>query len=311
MTEALTAGLCVSFIVAGGFAKTLGRLVLDALTQSMGFSNASAERWMPFVAGLIFLLPLVFSVWMLVQVPPPDERDIQQRSIRPPMSPSDRRRMLHKYGLGIGAVAVIYFLATILRSLRDDFAPEIFAGMGAQVSAADYTIVDSAVGVIVLIVNGLSVLVRENRTALMVSLAVCLSGFLLIIGALLLTPLEMLSASGFMIMLGAGLYLPYVAVHTTVFERMIALTRDRSNLAFLMYVVDSLGYLGYVGVMLVRNFLPTPEGDASVNFLAGFRWVCWISALVSIVSLGVAFLYFARLPAQRPTELADSTELER
>jgi hypothetical protein len=106
----------------------------------------------------------------------------------------------------------------------------------------------------------------------------------------------MLTASGFMIVMGAGLYLPYVAVHTTVFERMIALTRDRSNLIFLIYVVDALGYLGYVGVMLIRNFLPSTSNDSAVEFVIGFRWFCAVSAVISIACVLLAMIYFARLP---------------
>ena len=53
-----------------------------------------------------------------------------------------------------------------------------------------------------------------------------------------------------MVLHGLGLYLPYVAVHTTIFERLIAMTRDRGNIGYLMYLADAFGYLGYVVVML-------------------------------------------------------------
>jgi len=300
MTEALTAGLCASFILAGGFSKTLGSWVLQYLTESMGLSLENAERWMPFVAGFVFIAPLVFSVWMLTQIPPPAQQDIQARSKRVPMSRKDRYDLLQNYGFGIGAVAVAFFLTTILRSIRDDFAPEIFQGLGVGVAATDYTRIDIVVASIVLVVNGLSVLVSENRRALLLSLMVCLAGFVLIPIAFMLVDGGRVSASGFMILLGAGLYLPYVAIHTTVFERMIALIRDRSNLAFLIYVVDSLGYLGYVVIMLLRNLLPSMEGGRSAELLSAFRWTCWIAAIVSIVSVIMAIVYFWRLPAGTP-----------
>jgi len=62
-----------------------------------------------------------------------------------------------------------------------------------------------------------------------------------------------------------------------------------------MYVVDSLGYLGYVGIMLLRNVLPKSEVSLSVQILNSFRWTCWISAIISIVFVIVAIMYFARL----------------
>jgi hypothetical protein len=56
-----------------------------------------------------------------------------------------------------------------------------------------------------------------------------------------------------MVLQGVGLYLPYIAVHTTIFERLIAMTRDRGNIGYLMYLADAFGYLGYVFVLLGRN----------------------------------------------------------
>ena len=58
-----------------------------------------------------------------------------------------------------------------------------------------------------------------------------------------------------MVMVGLGLYLPYVAVHATIFERLLAMTREKGNVGFLMYLADSTGYLGYVGVMIFKGTL--------------------------------------------------------
>jgi hypothetical protein len=295
MTEALTAGLCASFILAGGFSKTVGQWTLQFLSQQWQLEMVTAERWMPFLAGALFFIPLLASVWMLVQIPPPSAMDREARSERSPMNASDRRRILGRYALGITCIAIVYFLATILRSLRDDFAPEILRGMGVQVSASVYTSIDFYVAAIVLVVNGLGVLIVDNRKALIVSFVISLVGFVTILTALVLTEIRMLTPVAFLIVVGAGLYLPYVAIHTTVFERMIAVTRDRGNIGFLMYVVDSLGYLGYVGIMLLRNVLPKSEENLSAQILSGFRWTCWISAIISIFFVIIAIMYFARL----------------
>ena len=45
-TEALTAGLCASFIVADGVDKSVGAYLLEA---------GVSEYWMPFAAGLLFV----------------------------------------------------------------------------------------------------------------------------------------------------------------------------------------------------------------------------------------------------------------
>jgi hypothetical protein len=72
-----------------------------------------------------------------------------------------------------------------------------------------------------------------------------------------------------MVLAGLGVYIPYVAIHTTLFERLIAITKERANIGFLMYLVDSVGYTGYIILMLFRYL--TPPGD-SILFL--FLKIC-------------------------------------
>ena len=63
MTEALAAGLCASFIVGSGAVKSVGRYMI----QELGVS----EYWMPFLTGLLFIIPLLIAVWLLGQIPRP------------------------------------------------------------------------------------------------------------------------------------------------------------------------------------------------------------------------------------------------
>ena len=69
-TEAMTAGLCASFIVADGVVKSVGGFLLQA---------GVAEAWMPFVAGLLFVPPSLFFTWMLSRIPPPSQADVDAR----------------------------------------------------------------------------------------------------------------------------------------------------------------------------------------------------------------------------------------
>ncbi len=112
------------------------------------------------------------------------------------------------------------------------------------------------VALVVLVANGLSVLIVDNRRAFFAALGVAIAGGLLMLGALAALAGSRIDGFTFMVLLGSGLYLPYVAVHTTVFERLIAMTRERGNLGFLMYVADSAGYLGYAALMIARSALP-------------------------------------------------------
>ena len=66
-TDALVAGLTGSFIFASGFVKT----VALTIRRDWGVS----EFWLPFVTGLLFLLPLLLSLYALTLLPPPTDAD--------------------------------------------------------------------------------------------------------------------------------------------------------------------------------------------------------------------------------------------
>ena len=278
MTEAFVAGLCASFILADGFTKSVGAYLLQ---------QGVTERWMPFCAGLIFILPLVGFVWMLQKLPPPNAADVAARSERAPMTRAQRWAMFSRYAPGLVGITIAYLLITVLRSMRADFAPELWAALGAKVDASVFTRSEMLVALGVLAVNGLIVLVRNNRQAFFLALGIAVAGIGLIGLTLAAWEADRLSPFGFMVLLGFGLYIPYVAVHTTIFERLIAITRDRANIGYLMYLADAFGYLGYVAVMVVRNF---GRGGA---ILPLFLTVAWTVAALSVLALAVAMVFFA------------------
>jgi hypothetical protein len=280
MTEALVAGLCASFILADGMAKSVGATLL---------AWGVTERWMPAAAGLCFVGPLLGFVWMLQRIPPPDHADVHARSARAPMTREDRFQWLRRHGLGIGLITLAYLLVTVLRSLRADFAPELWAALGTTGKPAVFTSSELWVALGVMAANGAVFLMRDNRSSFFLALAVAIGGLLLGGLAVLGQRAGVLGAFPFMVLLGLGLYLPYVAVHTTIFERLIALTRDRGNLGYLMYLADAFGYLGYVAVMLFKLFLK-PEGDLLTFFTAA----AGISLFLATVAFGGAWFAFAR-----------------
>jgi hypothetical protein len=289
LTEALTAGLCASFILADGVMKSVGKGLLD-----LGVS----EEWMPATAGLIFLIPLCTSVAMLARVPAPGRRDIEARTARHTLNRRERWTLYRRYAVGISLVVLMYLLLTVMRSVRSDFAPELWAGLGEPAEPMTFSSSEILVALGVLVVNGLAVCVRDNRLAFFVSLATCCVGFALIAVTLLGRQATGMGAFPFMVLVGLGMYLPYVAVHTTIFERMLAMTRARGNLGFLMYVADAFGYLGYVVVMVTRNLW---TGDAS--FLQFFLWICWLATGLSLLCLLWAWRYFvvrSAEPAAKP-----------
>ncbi len=279
-TEALAAGLCSSFILADGIMKTLGTWLLD---------QGVSERWMPGAAGLIFLPPLLGFVWMLSRIPPPDARDIALRSQRWTMNRLERLAMLRRYGFGLSMLVLAYLLVTIARSLRADFAPEIWNGLGVEISSSLFSRSEILVALVVLVVNGLGVLIIDNKKAFFSAIGVALCGGALMLLALVGLQQSWISGFPFMVLMGLGLYLPYVAMHTTIFERLIALTKERGNLGFLMYLADSAGYIGYVALMIGKGFFPTDQ-----DFLGFFLVTCGVIGVFCCLCLAACWRYFAQ-----------------
>jgi hypothetical protein len=298
-TEALIAGLCASFIMADGVTRSVGAYLLE---------SGVTEAWMPFVAGLLFTPPLLFFVWMLARIPAPSRRDIAARSERAPMSRPERWAFFSRYAIGLTLLVLVFLLVTILRSLRGDFAPEIWAGLEATVQPDIYARSEIAVMVAILLLNGSVVFIQDNRRAFFSGLVLALAGAILIGVALLGLRAALFSPFVFMVLIGIGLYMPYIAVHTTIFERLIAMTRDRGNIGYLMYLADSFGYLGYVVVLLARNWFVSPEGLAPKGeFLSFFIALSWIIAVACVVFLLPCWRYFATHPATR-TNVASAAQ---
>ncbi len=283
-TEALAAGLCTSFIVADGFTKTVGSSLLQA---------GVSETWMPFTAGLAFAPVLVVSVWLLSRTPPPTASDIEHRTARPTLSRDDRHRFLGRYAFGLAALTGAYILITVLRSIRADFSPEIWLGLGFDKSPGVFTRSELWVALGVIIANGLTVLIHDNRRAFFASLGIAIGGLALLPVALVGLRQGWLGGFPFMVLMGLGLYLPYVAVHTTVFERLIAMTRDRSTVGFLLTFADAFGYVGVVVVMLTKEVLHAQGVFERGGFLEFFTTAAWVISGLGLLGLMTVWGYFS------------------
>ena len=280
-TEALSAALCASFILSSGVVKSVG----SWLIQDWGVSEFS----MPMVAGMIFFVPLLIAVWILQRTPPPDQQDRELRNERPPMNSADRLNFLNAYWPGLSLLVLVYVALTIVRTVRDDFAVEIWRDMGVQQTPSVFATSEVWVGIGVTALCGLTIWVRSNWLAIRLTIGLMSLSFVLVLLSTMMQSVGGLSPFAFMVSCGIGLYVPYVAFHTTIFERLIAVSRLPSNLGFLMYVADSIGYLGYAVIIVLRTQL-----EDAHSLLPFFRWTLVFAATFSIICLSVAWAYFHR-----------------
>ncbi len=281
-TEALAAGLCASFIVSSGVVKSVGRwLVVDK-----GYS----EFEMPYLTGLMFLGPMLFFVWLLQRTPEPDAEDRRLRSERSIMSRTQRWEFFVAYLPGLSALLFVYIVLTVIRTMRDDFGVEIWRALGVQKQPEIFAQSETVVAVVATVLNAFAICIVRNLSALTAATALMCGGFVVVVSAALGQWMGMMAPFPFMVACGIGLYIPYVAFHTTVFERLIAASRRIGNLGFLMYLADSIGYLGYAGVMVWRTAYPD-----HTDIFPFFRFTMLLTSLMCIAALLFALRYFHRV----------------
>jgi MFS family permease len=278
-TEVLGAGVSVSFIFSSGFAKSVGGFV-------MKFWGVS-EYWMPFVSACIFLLPLLFFLWMLNQVPPPDALDESLRTRRQPMNQEERRKFLFMFGPGLVLLILTYMLLTAFRDFRDNFSADVWKTLGYGDSPGIFTKTEVPVTIAILIIMGSIMFIRSNRMAFMINHVIILAGMLLVGITTYLFEQHLINATHWMILLGMGLYMGYVPFNSILFDRMIATFKYVSTVGFLIYLADAFGYLGSIGVLLYKEF-----GQHNLSWLEFFIQAGYIMAVAGSLLIIASMIYF-------------------
>jgi MFS family permease len=269
-TDFIGAALSVSFIFSSGFVKTVAGFIL----QQFGTS----EYWLPFITGLVFAVPLLIAVFFLERIPGPSAADISDRSMREPM-PAERRKVFVKMFLpGLIASIGIYVFATVFRDIRDNFMADMLKENGYGMQPALFTKTEAPVTLILLLLMGSMILVRNNIRALVYTHYIIVIGFVITGFSSLLFIQGSISAFWWLTLTGLGLYTVYIPFNCIFFERLIATFRFPGNVGFLIYVADSFGYLGSVGVLITKEVLKVK-----------LQWTSFYSNGVIILSvLGIA-----------------------
>lgn len=276
-SEVFIASLGSSFILADGFSKSTGSWLLNLNVPI---------HWMPFVAGALFLPFTLLFIWMLTKIPAPTVAEINNRSKREPMTQIDRKRFLRSFFPGILGIALIYLLASLLRGIRSDYALEIWNYLGVKNNPALFSLTESWVMAGILVINGCSIFIKNNKNAFNISLLTISVGFLLMVSCFLLFKFHF-SSFWLIVLSGFGIYLPYLTVTSSIFERLIAFTKAKANVGFLMYMVDFIGYLGY-NILLISTNLYFKKDELITNFFNLNLYLGGVGIMLSFL----CYLYF-------------------
>jgi len=279
VSEVLGAMLCASFIVSSGAVKSVGASVM-----LNGWAN---EYWMPALTGLLFAPLLIVCVAGLAVMPPPSAEDERMRVARAPMDSAARRTMFSAFAPGLIGLVVIYVGLTALRDFRDNFAVEIWTGLGFGNNAEIFTLSELPVAVIVLVTLAMLMFIRDNRRAFLANLGLVAVGLALAGLSSLAFKAHLIGPITWMIALGAGLYMGYTPFNALLFDRFIAATGKTGTAGFLIYVADACGYMSSVALLVVYNFFGVKI--SWVEFLVFISYTAGLAGLVLVAGSGFYF----------------------
>ncbi|WP_118975657.1 DUF5690 family protein [Taibaiella koreensis] len=280
-TEILVVGLTVTQIFSSGFVKSIGRFLITGYGIS--------ETLTPFLVALAFLPILLLSVWMLEQLPPQSAADIVLKSERTPLSVTERSALIRRYYVGIIIFLFSYVLMTAYRDFRDNFAAEIWQGLGYSGHSELFTLTEIPVSLLILVMMLWFQKIKDNLKAFKVLHYMSIGGALIILAATLLFSLKVIGPMLWICSTGAGLYIAYVPANSVFFERMIAVFRERGNAGFLVIMADFYGYFGSLCILFYKNF-----GEAKLSYSRFFEYGSLGASILIILSQVGSLIYFNR-----------------
>jgi hypothetical protein len=296
-TDALGAALATSFVVSSGICRSTGAYLIHVWHVP--------EMWMPLLAGLLFMVPLLISLWLLDRMPPPSREDIASRSQRMPMQGNQRMDFVRQFFLGLVLIITLYVLLTTFREFRDNFASDIWKSLGYGQSTTIYTTTEIPISLVCLLMIGGLVFVKNSYVALQALHGSILLGALLIGGSTLAFQVGWITPPLWMTISGLGLYMGYIPLNSSYFDRLLAAFKVSGTVGFVMYLADSIGYLGSVAVLLVKTF-----GHNNQSWLEFYLQGAYtVSIGVALLVMG-SMLYFSRLRSdQRISTLREAASI--
>ena len=286
-TDFIGAALAVSFIFSSGFVKSVAKWLM--------VNYQVTEQWLPFITGLVFLIPMLLLIFLLEKIPPPSETDIITRVTRLPMNKQERKNFFLHFRPGLVLLIVIYVFLTIFRDIRDNFAADIWKELGFGNQPSVFTATEVPITLLVLLLISSMILIKNNRKAFFITHFIIITGFLVAGVSSLLFVWHILPPFEWMTLVGLGLYMGYIPFNCILFDRMIATFRYAGNVGFLMYLADSFGYLGSVGVIITKTIF-----NAKLSWTTVYSTGVIILSVVGVITTFLALLYFNKKLVHSP-----------
>jgi hypothetical protein len=204
------------------------------------------------------------------------------------MTQKERKEFVMQFLPGIVVLVLAYVLLTVIRDFRDNFLADIWKELGFD-NAAIFTTTEVPVSIAILMCMSFLMFVKSNARALQINHYMVIAGFIITGLSTYAFSLHFISPYYWIVLNGLGLYLGYIPFNVVFFERLIAAVRRPANVGFLIYIADSFGYLGSIGVLLFKNF-----GRAEMSYSNFFISALYLTSGAGIVLTTFSLLYFNR-----------------
>jgi MFS family permease len=293
-TEMMGSILAISFVFSSGFVKSIGRYLL--------VDWAIAPSWMPFVTGALFIPFLILAVFFLDHTPPPNEGDVTLKTQRKSMNKSERKAFFQQFSFGIVLLVLVYMALTAFRDIRDNFVVEIWKELKVGLAPELLTQTEIPITLLLLLMMGLLVLVKNNFKALFLYHLIIIAGLLLAVISTFLLQNGTITPFYWTVATGTGIYMAYIPFNCLLFDRLLAAFKYIGNVGFLMYLVDSFGYLGSCGILIFKQFGDWEAMSWFTFYSEGLMLVMTFCALVMLVN---GLYFYKKLKLKSANDLLD------
>ncbi|MBS1933342.1 MAG: hypothetical protein JST96_05030, partial [Bacteroidetes bacterium] len=190
---------------------------------------------------------------------------------------------------GLIAAIAIYVFSTLFRDIRDNFIADMWKEMGYSNQPSLFTKTETPTTIIILALIGSMIIIKNNFKAFVYTHYFIILGFIITAVSTVLFSNHQLTPMWWMTLVGLGLYMTYIPFNCVFFDRLIATFKYAGNVGFLIYVADSFGYFGSVGVLISKEVLKIK-----------LRWVEFYSqgvvalSILGIIGAVVSLVYFSR-----------------
>lgn len=168
VTDILASLMGVSMVISSGTAKSVGLFVMNTLHVH--------ECWMPALIGAVALPLLALCGVVLNRLPQPDKTDIACRSKREPLNGKQRWALYRNFMPFLTLLFIANVALVILRDIKEDFLVNIIDI--SQHSSWLFARIDSVVTLLILLIFGLMIYVRNNLSAMTILLLLIITGMI-------------------------------------------------------------------------------------------------------------------------------------